>query len=188
MIKKKIEVFRNKISEWKDFFKKALNAYKIYVPVRVCPAGYKKPSLCVSEHWLSDFWAAAFETLTDAGSESAALALLRLNHHRIVETVTQESRNPEEQKIMLTERVKTLFGIPLAGVGAAGAAGTITGAAIGATIGAVGIGVLSFGPAAGAGLVIGGAIGAAVGTAIGGGILKVWKRRKAKKAEQNKEN
>ena len=73
----------------------------------MCPAGYLNPKLCVSEHWLSDFWAATFE----AQGESGALALLRLNQHRIIESATSDGyQKPEEQPLVLTDKVRTVFG------------------------------------------------------------------------------
>ena len=180
--------FNKRIEEWKGVFKAALNGSGIHVPIRVCVAGYKQPKLCESEHWVSDFWAATFEVLID--SETGALSLLRLSHARIVEAPTessQEPMEPEDHKIVLTEKLMNTFEKYAAGAGVAGGVGAVTGAAVGATIGAVGIGVLSFGPAAGAGLIIGGAIGAVVGSAVGGGILKVYHRHKFKKEQRQRE-
>ena len=172
-----------RIKQWKDLYKDALNGCGIRIPVRVCVAGYLDPKLCVSEHWLSDFWAAAFEAL----AESGALALLRLNQHRIVESANPEGfQRPEDQPIVLTKKVQSALLPKVAGLSAAGAAGAATGAAIGATIGALGIGVLSFGTAATAGLFIGGIVGGIAGAAAAGGILKVYERHKAKKEEEAK--
>ena len=180
--------FNKKIEEWKGVFKAALNGSGIRVPIKVCVAGYKQPKLCKSEHWVSDFWAEAFEALID--SETGALTLLRLSHDRIVEAQaesSQEPMEPEDHKIVLTEKLKNTFEKYAAGAGVAGGVGAVTGAAVGATIGAVAIGVLSFGPAAGAGLIIGGAIGAVVGSAVGGGILKVYHRHKSRKEQRERE-
>ena len=183
----KIEAEVNRrIKEWKDLYKDALNRCGIHIPVRVCVAGYLDPKLCVSEHWLSDLWAAVFETM----AESGALALLRLNQHRIVESAEPATdggfQTPENQPIVLTKKLKSALLPKVAGLSAAGAAGAATGAAIGATIGAIGIGVISFGPAAGAGLAIGGIVGGIIGASVGGAILKVYQRRRAKKEEESK--
>ena len=200
------EQFMKRIDEWKSFFRTAQDRCGIHVPVNVCVCGNVDQELCETEiHWVSDLWAAAIERTQH--TESAVLALLLLNLHRMVnpktnETATSESQSsdsktskppepkpPEDQPIIPTEKVKTVFGLPLAGVGVAGAAGaasTATGATIGATIGALAIGVISFGPAAGAGLVIGGVIGAAIGSAVGGGILKAWKKRQRKQRKAKK--
>lgn len=181
--------FNRRLKEWEGVFKKALNGCGIHVRIRVCPAGYKRQKLSDSDHWVSDFWAATFEAIIDE-SESGALSLLRLSHDRVVETLeetTPEETEPENHKIVLTNRIKSMVSKYAAGAGVAGTAGAVTGAAIGATIGAVGIGVLSFGPAAGAGLVLGGAIGAVVGSVIGGGILKVYHSHKAKKEKREAE-
>ena len=178
--------FKKTLDQWKSFYKKALNECGIHVPVRVCPAGYLDPKLCVSEHWLSDFWVAAFEAMAESGH--GALALLRINQHRMVESTPgghSGFQKPEDQKIVLTEKIKNALLPKVVGLSAAGAAGAATGAAVGATIGAVFIGVVSFGPAAGVGLVLGGAIGGAIGAAVGGGILKAWERHKAKKLEDS---
>ena len=180
--------FKKRMDEWKELYKEAMNGCGIHVPVRVCPAGYLNPKLCVSEHWLSDFWAAAF----DAMAESGAVALVRLNQHRIVETAPEgygERQRPEDQPIVLTKKVQNVLNIKtIAGTaGAVGVAGAATGAAIGATIGAVGLGVISFGPAATAGLFIGGIIGGLAGAAAAGGIATAWQRHKAKKGEAKSE-
>ena len=196
------EEFMKRVDDWRSFFKVAQGRRGIHTPVNVCVGGHVDQQLCESEvHWISDLWAAAIERTRH--TESAVIALLRLNLHRMVnpkssETATSESKSsvpktskldtfepkpPEDQPIILTEKVKTVFGQPLAGVGVAGAAGaasTATGATIGATIGALAIGVISFGPAAGEGLVIRGVIGVAIRSAVGGGILKAWKKRQRK--------
>ena len=178
--------FKKKVEQWKDLYKHALNECGIYVPVRVCPAGYLNPKLCGSEHWVTNFWLAAFEAMADSGH--GALALLRINQHRMVESIPADGwQKPEDQKIVLTEKIKSALLPKVAGLSAAGAAGAATGAAIGATIGAVFIGVVSFGPAAGVGLVLGGAIGGVVGAAVGGGVLKAWERRKARKLGEAKQ-
>ena len=178
--------FKKKIEEWRGLFKTALNRCGIHVPVRVCPAGYMDPKLCVSERWVTNFWLAAFEAMAESGH--GALALLRINQHRMVESAPADGfQNPEDQKIVLTEKIKSALLPKVAGLSAAGAAGAAAGAAVGATIGAVFIGVVSFGPAAGVGLLLGGAIGGAVGAAVGGGILKAWERRKARKLEEAKQ-
>lgn len=180
------KMFKKKIEQWRELYKRALNGCGIHVPVRVCPAGYLNPKLCGSEHWVTDFWLAAFEAMAESGH--GALALLRINQHRMVESAPADGyQKPEDQKIVLTEKIKSALLPKVAGLSAAGAAGAATGAAIGATIGAVFIGVVSFGPAAGVGLVLGGAIGGAIGAAVGGGVLKAWERHKAKKLEEAKQ-
>jgi small GTP-binding protein len=178
--------FKKKIEQWKDLYKRALNDCGIHVPVRVCPAGYMDPKLCGSEHWVTDFWLAAFEAMAESGH--GALALLRTNQQRMVESAPAGGwEKPENHKIVLTEKMKSALLPKVAGLSAAGAAGAATGAAVGATIGAVFIGVVSFGPAAGVGLLLGGAIGGAIGAAVGGGVLKAWERRKARKLEEAKQ-
>ena len=179
-------VFKKKIEQWRELYKSALNRCGIYVPVRVCPAGNLNPKLCATEHWVTNFWLAAFEAMAESGH--GALALLRINQHRMVESPPGGGyERPEDHKIVLTEKVKSALLPKVAGLSAAGAAGAAAGAAVGATIGAVFIGVVSFGPAAGVGLVLGGAIGGAIGASVGGGILKAWERRKAKKLEEAKQ-
>ena len=181
------KMFKKKIEQWRDLYKSALNGCGIHVPVRACPAGYLNPKLCESERWVSDFWLAAFEAMAESGH--GALALLRLNQHRMVESAPADGfQKPEDQKIVLTEKLKKALLPKVAGLSAAGAAGAAAGATIGATIGAVFIGVVSFGPAAGVGLVLGGAIGGAIGAAVGGGVLKAWEKRKAKKLEEAKKS
>jgi predicted GTPase len=178
--------FKKKIEQWRELYKSALNGCGIHVPVRVCPAGYLNPNLCESEHWVTDFWLAAFEAMAESGH--GALALLRINQHRMVESAPAGGwEKPENHKIVLTEKIKSALLPKVAGLSAAGAAGAATGAVVGATIGAVFIGVVSFGPAAGVGLLLGGAIGGAIGAAVGGGVLKAWERHKAKKLGEPKE-
>ena len=176
--------FKDRKDAWKKEIQKAMKACEVeYGRVKVCAAGHKKPQLCGSQYWLSDFWATAYEVQ----DENGAFALLRLNKKRMVDLDAAEAQcqatSKEElhrQPIVMTDKVKKALGA--VGVGTGAGVGTAIGATVGATIGAVGIGVVSFGPAAGIGLVLGGAIGAAVGTAIGGSILALYKLHKAKKA------
>ena len=185
--KKVTKVFNKKVAEWRSFFKEALKRCGVHVQVRVCTAGYKSRSVGDSSHWLSDCWATAFEIMKSE-SVHGAVALLRLNKHRIVESdsATADLKSPEEQPIVLTNKVKNVFGI--ASIGAAGVAGAATGATIGALIGAFAIGVISFGPAAGAGLAIGGVIGGAIGAAAASGVVKAFQHHKEKKSNANEDN
>ena len=68
----------------------------------------------------------------------------------------------QKLKVRLNDRFPTIAGA----VGAGGAAG-VAGAGIGATIGALAIGIPTFGVAAGVGLVLGGVIGGGVGVGVG---------------------
>lgn len=166
--------FNSRREEWMTLLKQALNDSKVYIPVKVCIAGFKESKLHNSDHWLSDVWLAAFLTLTKSG----ALALIQINAFRFVKAaLTSEDLHPAEQLIVLDSSSPIINSIgAAAGIGAAGAASAVTGAAIGGTIGAVGIGILSFGVAAGSGLALGIALGSAVGLGVSGGVAAAVKR------------
>ena len=135
--------FKKKVEQWKNFYKKALNGCGIYVPVSVCPAGYHDRKLCTTEHWLSELWAAAFEAMTERG----ALALLRLNQHRLFRSVPVDRfQNLEYQPIVLTDNIRSGLMSKIAGVRGERAAATE--ATIVAILAAVTIGHM-LGPAAG---------------------------------------
>ena len=153
--------FNCRWDEWKTTLKQTLNDSKVYVPMKVCIAGFRESKLHQSNHWLSDIWLAAFLTLP----KSAALALLRINAFRFVKAALSfEDIHPAEQLIVIDQSVPLINNAgAAAGIGAAGAASAVTGAAIGGTIGAVGIGIVSFGVAAGSGLALGIALGSAFG-------------------------
>ena len=95
----------------------------------------------------------------------AKMAYIRYSQDRLT---TAEGTNVEDigkedigkQPFVLTRKFKWLAAISSALTDSAGA---ITGAGIGATVGALAIGIPSFGTFAIVGLVVGGAIGAAVG-------------------------
>ena len=168
--------FNSRREEWKMIFKKALNDSKVYVPVKVYIAGFRDTKLHNSDHWLSDIWLAAFLTLTKSG----ALALLQVNAFRFVKAaLISEDLHPAEQLIIIDPSTSIINSTGAAvGIGATGAASAVTGAAIGGTIGALGIGIVSFGVAAGSGLALGIVLGSAVGLGVSGGITAAVKRYK----------
>ena len=174
-----IEQFKEKKKEWKMHIRETLKKCGIdegKCNFKVFAAGFKQPELCGKPYWLSDFWASAYEVQ----DENAALALLRLNQGRIVNDAPKHSESFKqklhEQPLVTTKKLEKVLGA--LGIGSMG--GT-AGAAVGATIGGVCLGVISFGPAAGAGLVIGGTMGAAIGSFIGAAILTLYHKRKDKK-------
>lgn len=176
----KVQRFNNRRNEWMKLFKQALNdESKVYVPMKVCIAGFRNTKLHDSDHWLSDVWLVAFLTLTKSG----ALALLQVNAFRFVKAaLISEDLHPAEQLIIIDPSAPIINSIgAAAGIGVAGVASAATGAAIGGTIGAVGIGVISFGVAAGSGLALGVVIGSAVGLGVSGGVAAAVKRYKEDK-------
>ena len=171
--------FKQKEKEWGMHIKETLEKCGIVqgeCNIKVCAAGFKQPQLCGKPYWLSDFWASAYKVQ----DENGALAFLRLNKERIVKDAPKDSESFKQdlhaQPLVKTKKLEKALGA--LGIGSIG--GT-AGAAVGATIGAVFIGVISFGPAAGAGLVIGGFVGAAIGSSIGAAILTLYHKRKDKK-------
>lgn len=172
--KNKEKRFNSRREEWKKIFKQALNDSKVFVPVQVCIAGFRESKLHNSDHWLSDIWLAAFLTLTKSG----ALALLQINAFRFVKAaLISEDLHPAEQLIIIDPSTPIINSTgAAAGIGVAGAASAVTGAAIGGTIGALGIGIISFGVAAGSGLALGIVLGSAVGLGVSGGVAAAVKR------------
>ena len=149
--------FKQKKREWKIHIEHTLKECGIdegECNIKVCAAGFKQPELCGKPYWLSDFWASAYKVQ----DENGALALLRLNHSMIVKDAPKESFQEDfhVQPLVETKKLQKALGI----LATVGGIGTAAGAAVSATIGAVCIGVISFGPAAGTGLVIGGVVGA----------------------------
>jgi serine/threonine protein kinase len=171
--------FKSRWDEWNMTFKKALKDSKVYIPVNVYIAAFRESRLHNSDHWLSDIWTAAFLTLPKNG----ALALLRINAFRFVTAaLISEDLHPAEQLIIIDQSSPLINSAgAAAGIGAAGAASAVTGAAIGGTIGALGIGIISFGVAAGSGLALGIALGSAVGLGVSGGVAAAVKRYKENK-------
>jgi serine/threonine protein kinase len=171
--------FNRRWEEWKRMFKQTLNDSKVYIPINVYIAGFRSSKLHNSDHWLSDIWLAAFLTLPKSG----ALALLRINAFRFVKAaLISEDLHPAEQLIIIDQSSPLINSAgAAAGIGAAGAASAVTGAAIGGTIGALGIGIISFGVAAGSGLALGIALGSAVGLGVSGGVAAAVKRYKENK-------
>ena len=167
-------IFKSEWDEWKRIFKETLNESKVYVPVKVCIAGFRESKLHDSDHWLSDVWLTAFLTLSRRG----ALALIRINAFRFVKAaLLSEDLHPAEQFIIIDQSAPFISSAgATAGIGAAGAASAITGGAIGGTVGALGIGAVSFGVFAGSGLALGIALGSVVGLGVSGGIAVAIKR------------
>jgi GTP-binding protein EngB required for normal cell division len=173
-----IAQFEHKKREWERHIEETLKKCDINhgeCLIKVCAAGFKQPQLCGKPHWLSDFWASAYEIQ----DENGALALLRLNYSRIVKDTSDESfkQDLHAQPMVLTEKLKKALGIEKIDGETIGAA---TGAAIGAAIGIALGGAIPV-PAAKAGMMIGGATGAAIGSHIGAAILTLYHKRRNKK-------
>ena len=88
----------------------------------------------------------------------------------------------QDQPFVVTRKFKFVTAAAASGVGAAG---TATGAGIGATIGALAIGIPTFGIFAGGGLVIGGAIGGGIGLTCSLATAYAIKYYKKKKHREN---
>lgn len=168
--------FNRRWYEWKMTLKQTLNDSKVYVPMKVCIAGFRESKLHQSDHWLSDIWLAAFLTLPKSG----ALALLRINAFRFVQAALSfEDIHPAEQFIVIDQSVPLINNAAaIAGIGAAGTASVVTGAAIGGTIGALSVGIVSFGVAAGSGLALGIVLGSVFGLGVSTAGIKYYRENK----------
>ena len=160
------EAFKGRISEWSDKIRKELRNLGVrkrkIKKLPILPAGTAiSPDLPGHPLWLSKL----FEKVINQMNYKAKMAYIRYSQDRLT---TAEGTNVKDigkedigkQPFVLTRKFKWLAAISSALTGSAGA---ITGAGIGATIGALAIGIPSFGTVAIVGLVVGGAIGAAVG-------------------------
>ncbi len=116
--------------------------------------------------------------LATVNCEKAKLALQKANKDRFVQEKDGETSSP-------TAIVITKDYLAMAAGGSVGMAGVAIGGTTGALIGALAIGIPTFGVAAGVGLVlglaIGGAVGGGAGTGIGVLIKKIREERRKKK-------
>ena len=181
--------FNEKIANWMEEVKKALVTAEInpdHIPI--VPAGISsKPYFNDdSEPWLSELWF----TICNKCSNDGQIALLMMNLERFqVRGRVDPEIDIAEQDIVIPHKTwfqkhkKKVLG---SGGGASTAAG-VTGAGIGATIGALAIGIPSFGVAAGAGLVLGGAIGGAIGVGSAVGVTALIAHHKEEEAKKEAE-
>ena len=150
----------------------------------ICSAGRQnQPDLLKIEKWFSQLWYGCLLSSKDVSKP----AILKIAQDRIKHNVKNEDIKQlawEEQPIRINEplssKLKFIFGF---GGSSAIAGAAATGASIGAVIGALAIGVPSFGVAATTGLVLGGVIGGGVGAGIAGaavsGGIKLAKQNQA---------
>ncbi len=158
------------IKRWRKVIQEALRKMKvdkkIVDSIVVVPAGHPNNPLPGYKYWISNVWSQCLLSMKiDA---QAAVIKMETQNGFIQEQDANEEMigkvSADERKIVFTPGVKLAIGVvALSGIAATG---TAIGAGIGGTIGALAIGIPSFGVAAGAGL----GIGAVVGGAIGGGI------------------
>lgn len=177
--------FAERVHMWKKKIRRRLKdlGFKKANKVPVIPSGIAaKPHLPGYPHWFSK----VFEKVVDRMKYEARLAYLQLCNERMVQEgeVDQESigtKEIHEQPFVISLKFKIAAGLASTGVGAIS---TLTGAGIGATIGALAIGIPTFGVFAGGGLVLGAAIGAGIGlgTSVATALaIKYFKKRKHRK-------
>ena len=164
--------FRKKIEQWKNEVHKSFKEAGIdSANVPIVLAGCRnKPSLFGGSkvYWLSQIWYAIF----DRTSTDGKIVLLLINSHRFkshedIDSSAEIFDQPivvEREPTWLKKHFPKLLGI--AGIAGAGGAAGATGAGIGATIGALAIGIPSFGVAAGVGLLLGAAVGGGIGIGV----------------------
>ena len=101
--------FKQKKEAWKREIEEIMKICDVRCNVIVFAAGYKRPDLCGSQYWLSDFWASSYEQIQN---ENAACALLRLNQLRIVDKASKESftNNLDAQPLVFTKKLKKVLG------------------------------------------------------------------------------
>ena len=185
------EEFEKQVQQWKEDIQRSLEKAgvdkKIVDNIKVVPAGHPKMlHLPGIKHWISNLWSEclistkrkaqpALIKMETAGPEGGFVSNDEVNEESL------KKATADERKIVFTPGVKVAIGATIGGVVATGAG---IGAAIGGTIGALAIGIPSFGTAAVAGLGIGAAVGGAVGAGIAtgvGALLYLWRRHKKKK-------
>lgn len=168
--------FTEKIEEWREkihqeLIKNGVDEKKAK-KVPVVPAGIARiPSLPEIQFWLTN----VFEKIIERMGEEAQIALLAANIDRMkaIDEVNENDvskQNIEDQPIVFTAKDNI-------------ATGTV-GAGVGAIIGALLVGIPSFGAFAGVGSAVGGVVGGAIGTGVAlatARALKYFKQRKAKK-------
>lgn len=167
--------FLDKVKMWEDRVKSILTDAGINpTDIPIVPAGVKsRPSLLSrsADIWFSILWHTVYDKATSDGQ--AVLTVLNASRIKPRSEVGDKDYNSKElyeQPIVPPKTWKDELRVKLptiaAVLGVGGAAGA-TGATIGAVIGALAIGIPSFGIAAGLGLVLGGAIGGGAGIGVG---------------------
>ena len=161
------------IAYWTRKFKEALESIGISNKAKILPAGdaVAFSLLNNNKYWLSDLYAMAKGLVGDIQRD----VFVQLNMHRcIIKSEIKINSFDDDitrQPIVVSDGSKELLKDIATGGATAVGVGTATGtvrAGICATIGALSIGIPTFGVAAGAGMVLGGAIGGLVGVAAGG--------------------
>ena len=176
------EKFQEKIEQWKNEVHKSFKEAGIdFTDVPIVPAGCcSKPSLIEGseEYWLSQVW----YTIFDRASTDGKIVLLLINSHRFKSHKDiDSSAEIFDQPIVFEHDPNWLqkhFPKLIAG---AGGAGSVTGASIGAAIGALAIGIPKFGVAAGVGLALGAAVGGGIGVGMGTATILLIAKFKAKR-------
>ena len=180
--------FKIKLSHWKGKVEVALKEAAIMNPdlIPIVTAGIsRKPSFFNDERsWLSELWFTILGKLSNDGQ----MALLLMNNERIKVTGDVEPKmDAAEQALIMPHgtwfqkhKIKILSG----GAGASTVAG-LAGAGTGATIGALAIGIPSFGVAAGVGLVLGALIGGGIGVGAATATTAVITVHKEKQREKD---
>ena len=169
------------IEEWTGRFKSVLKNIGISNKPNILTAGdaVAFSLLDNKKYWLSDLYGMAKGLVGEMQRD----VLIQLNAHRcMIESEVKIKFFDEEditrQPIVVSDGSEELKKDIATGTAIAVGVGTATGAVgagIGATIGALAIGIPTFGVAAGAGLVLGGAIGGMIGVIAGGGSFGFWK-------------
>ena len=166
------KAFEEKMEDWKTHIREALNnagvPSKIVQEIPIQPTGNSEKGSSVHlpghEYWLSELFNQIF--FRSKAKAKVALAIVNSDRYTDKDLGDKAEKEGADQPIRVTKQLKVVLGVIL-GLGGTGA---IVGAGVGATIGALAIGIPTFGVAAGVGLVIGGLAGAAV---VGGGTVAV---------------
>ena len=165
--------FKAQTEEWRNKIKIELTKLqvdkKIVDNIHVIPAGHpREADLPGCHYWLSSLWSHCLLSM----KKSAQAAMIKMETRGPKGGFIQEKKASElafaevgadERKIVFTSGVKKAIA---AAAGGTGAGGFAAGAAIGGTIGALAIGVPSFGSAAIGGLFIGAAVGGVIGAGL----------------------
>ena len=179
--------FAQQIDMWKEKVQDALRHAGvdevIVKQIQVAAAGHpSRKHLPGRQFWLSFLW---IVLLAAVKNEHAKLALQKANEDRFVPEKDGENSSP-------TSLVVTKDHVAILAGSAVGMAGVAIGGTTGALIGALAIGIPTFGVAAGFGLVLGLVIGGAVGGGAGTGIGTIKKirdkRRKKKEGRSESES
>ena len=175
------ELFAERIESWKQKVYAALRECSIKESVinriQVVPAGHlKRVHLPGTNYWLSNLWIKIFVSVQN---ELARVAFHKANEDRIVSSKEGEKHSP--YAIVLTkEDVATI-----AAGGTVGAAGAAVGGTTGALIGALALGIPTFGAGAAVGLVLGLVVGGTVGGGVGTGVGALVKKIRAKRRKKD---